>query len=153
MARKKEGLYTKPLVDGICAAGGWAAKIPDPVGCYTTVSRPFDVFGVWVDGSMIAIECKWMKEPAAFGKRHLEDHQIEALDECLKRKALTFVVLFTKYKNRIHMLVWRWSVFRVKTQSYGKAFLINAIERGASTVTRKDIFPANWLREATKHLK
>lgn len=149
MTRKKEGEHTTSLIKGIRAAGGVAWKIPDPVGCYKTVERPFDVFGGY-QGRLLAIECKWMNKPAAFGLRHLAEHQIKALNDCHKIGAKCFVVLFTKFEKRIHMLVYRWETFRKLTKSHSKDSMLTAIGRGASTKKRGNAFSATWLREAFK---
>lgn len=150
---KPEGVHTTDMIKGIRNIGGQAEKIPDPTPMpgmpYMTVKRPFDVFGCY-KGRMLVIEAKWLKEPEAFGKRHFSSHQLEKLQAYDRAGAMCFIMLFTKYERRIHMMVWRWSTFNQRSQAYGKKQLIELIKQGGSTVKRKGAFPATWLREAVK---
>jgi hypothetical protein len=107
MAAKKEGIYTTAFIRWL-NKDGFAFKIPDPSpGGYATVKRPFDVVCVG-SGYFYAYECKWMKEPAAFGERHLRPHQIEGLNKVKANGGFPGVVLFTRYNKKVRALTFEY---------------------------------------------
>lgn len=142
--QKTEGEHTTALIKGIQRGGGYAYKIPDPVGSFKTNPRPFDVIAC-VGGKSIAIECKWAKEPKAFGLGEFSETQQKSLTSHLKAGGVSLAVLFTKYDGRIILLSWRWEEFCPKGQSHKKKELLRRIGDGEAWKKERDVFPIDWL--------
>jgi hypothetical protein len=136
MAAKKEGIYTTAFIRWL-NKDGFAFKIPDPSpGGYATVKRPFDVVGLY-EGHYYAYECKWIKEPAAFGGRHLRPHQIDGLNKVKANGGHPSTVLFTRYNKKVRAVIFEYP-FEKKTIT--KAEVIAKLASAFSLVLFKGEF-------------
>lgn len=137
---KPEGHHTTELIKGFLKAKAYAHKIPDPVGSFKTSPRPWDVTAC-VMGQAIAIECKWLKAPKAFGISALRDVQVKNLAAWEKAGGRSYVVLFTKYNNRIHMLVWRFKTLAERVGSLSTKEVLSLLDGGHSYLSVNGAFP------------
>ena len=142
---KPEGEHTTSLIKGLHKIGAFAYKIPDPVGSYKVNPRPFDVIACY-QGKSIAIECKWIKQPKAFGMSSLRPVQINGLNKHQESGGLSLVVLFLKYRHKINMLVWDWQEFKNHNGTYKKYELLEGLENGKASQKTGGIFTATWLQ-------
>lgn len=142
---EQEGKYEKQLRKGFQLNNCPAYKIPDP----TVVKgepikggkRPFDTI-VWLtNGTVIAFEAKYDHEPKGFGKAQLAEHQRDWLEKIYKTGNKSYVVLFVKYKGRVHMLVWPWSYFRTLSKCIGVAEITRLLDEGHSYLSVGEAFP------------
>jgi penicillin-binding protein-related factor A (putative recombinase) len=73
------------------------------------LKKPFDIAACRRE-KIIAIECKQLKSYQAFGRRHMRDHQVDALHEIRDRGGVAWVLLNVRqkkpYLNRLIPLRW-----------------------------------------------
>lgn len=137
---KPEGTHTTGLIKGFLKAKAYAHKIPDPVGSFKTSARPWDVTAC-LQGRAIAIECKWLKAPKAFGISALREVQVKNLAAWERAGGSSYVVLFTKYNNRIHMLVWPFKDLTERGGSVSTRIILSLLDGGYSYLSVNGAFP------------
>lgn len=123
----REATFTTELKKSLIAFGAWAYKIPDSPfgrgssGARFNQDRPFDLV-VGYQGSLIAIECKLMKQPGSFGLRDVRDSQRENLDKVLLAGCPAYVFLNVRmapglyskepYRRQDKILAFKWAAMR-----------------------------------------
>jgi len=148
---QQERIYETQLREGLRLNKCVAYKIPDPIAEKSNDSapkskvkggkRPFDTI-VWLNnGTTIVYEAKYDHAPKGFGKAQLAEHQREWLEKIYKTGNKAYVVLFVKYKNRVHMLVWPWSYFRTLSKCIGVAEITRLLDDGHSYLSNDKAFP------------
>lgn len=140
--RKKEGVYTKKLQDGFDAEpDGACSKIPDPVGKYETVPRPFDCFAT-LSGRCVVFEAKYDNGYGAASLRRLSDTQKKNLNRYHNAGALACVVWFYKVGSRVRMVVMLYEELRLAGTIPKREIMKRPYD-----VVKKGVFPITRFRE------
>lgn len=111
MARGKETELTNAFKKTFKSLGAFAYKIPDDASPGFKLPRPFDMIAVF-EGTPVAIEFKWAKEPASINQKTLRENQHAGLKDFEASGGLALVGLFVKVgRGDIRLLFWRYSDF------------------------------------------
>ena len=98
--KKMESKFTTMLRKTFEERGGFFYKIPDASSAQRfMIKKPFDVIAC-VNGRSVAIECKYLSEPKAFGISSLSEHQIDSLEKHAISGGLSLVVFECKFGPR-----------------------------------------------------
>ena len=140
--RKKEGVYTTKLLDGFNSQPDAAAdKIPDPVGSFKTVARPFDCIAT-IGNKCVVIEAKYFNGYQALAMSHLRDKQKLRLKAYHDAGALACVVAFYKVGSRVRMVVVPFDVLASEGTIKKRQ-----IEAMPYDLTKKDAYPITRFRD------